>query len=87
MEAEDEESDSPGAFTNKKPWKRIIVGNIINCYSRKIMKPIKSFWVFGAAAGRSGRTLSKLLRENRKKQRGGEAKEVLPVTGIRRMQF
>lgn len=25
MEAEDEESDSPGAFTNKKPWKRIIV--------------------------------------------------------------
>lgn len=25
MEAEDEESDSPGAFTNKKPWQRIIV--------------------------------------------------------------
>lgn len=25
MEAEDEESDSPGAFTNKRPWQRIIV--------------------------------------------------------------
>lgn len=25
MEAEDSESDSPGAFTNKKPWQRIIV--------------------------------------------------------------
>lgn len=25
MDAEDEESDSPGAFTNKKPWQRIIV--------------------------------------------------------------